>query len=302
MPSLRSRLLLMTASVIGERVEYRDPATVRRKIEDNYVKPASYAPPRRLTRATRVDMDFDYGWPCYTVAPSRGEPAVDVLFIHGGAYVDEISGMHWRMVQQLVDELRARVTVPVYTLAPAGNAARVVPEVTKLAGDIAEAAPHGVVFAGDSAGGGLALAAAQRLRDDPDRTRGPDRLVLIAPWLDVTMEDPQTITAEQGDPELSRPALRFAGRVWAHHLPTDDPAVSPINGKMAGLPPVSLYSGTRDTLNADAHRFARLAREAGVEVDFHEAPDQLHAYPLYRIPEGRRARDQIVAAIRPLAG
>ncbi|MBV2363999.1 alpha/beta hydrolase [Streptomonospora nanhaiensis] len=105
----------------------------------------------------------------------------------------------------------------------------------------------------------------------------------------------------EGDPELSRPALRFAGRVWAHHLPLDDPAVSPINGKLAGLPPVSLYSGTRDTLNADARRFARLARESGVEVDFHEAPDQLHAYPLYRIPEGRRARDEIVATIRGLA-
>ncbi|GAA3722103.1 alpha/beta hydrolase fold domain-containing protein [Spinactinospora alkalitolerans] len=282
--------------MIGAQVEYRDPDVVRRKVEAKQVRPTSYGPPRRLERTCAVDLDYRRGWPCYRVAPRTGAPGPDVLFVHGGAYIEEISAMHWRLIERLATALSARVTVPVYPLAPRGCAGSVAPEVTGLARELLERASGDVVLMGDSAGGGMVLAAAQRLRDEGGDQ--PDRLILISPWLDVTMRNPAIPEVEPRDPELSSPALRFAGGLWAHDLDPDDPVVSPINGTMAGLPPTTVFIGTHDVLNPDAHRFRALAEGDGVPVDFHEAPGQIHVYPLYRIPEGRRARDRIITAIR----
>jgi acetyl esterase/lipase len=281
--------------VVGARIEYRDPVVVRRKVESHQVRPDSYAPPRWLDRACAVDLHARCGWPCYEVAPRSGPHLREVLYLHGGAYIDQVSGMHWRMARLLAQRLRARVSVPVHPLAPDGTAERVVPEITALARDLVDRGEGATALVGDSAGGGLAVAAAQRMRDEGGHQ--PSRLVLISPWLDVTMDNPDIPAVEPYDPELSREGLRFAGRLWAGPLDPADPRVSPLNGDLAGLPPCTVFIGTRDVLNPDTRRFRERAEDAGVPVEFHEAEGQIHVYPLYPIPEGRRARARIVAAL-----
>ena len=80
-------------------------------------------------------------------------------------------------------------------------------------------------------------------------------------------------------------------------LPAEDPRVSPINGDLSGLGPITLFSGTHDILNSDAKRFVPLAREAGVSIDYHEAPGMLHEYPFFPIPEAKRAHQTIIEAL-----
>ncbi|PSK87490.1 acetyl esterase/lipase [Murinocardiopsis flavida] len=295
MTSIRSRAWRAAASVVGRRIEYRDPVVVRRKVERARVRPDPHGPPRRLDRTCAVRIDFRHGWPCYEVRPRSGPPAVNVVFLHGGAYIDQVSGMHWRLAETLVHTLRARVAVPVYPLVPEGTAARVVPEVAALVRESVDRDAGSTVLMGDSAGGGLAVAVAQRLRDESGYR--PARLVLISPWLDVTMDHPDIPAVEPLDPELSRAGLRLAGRLWAGGLDPADPLASPINGDLAGLPPATVFIGTRDILNPDAHRFRDRAEEAGVPVEFHEAAGQIHVYPLYPLPEGRRARAHIIARL-----
>lgn len=142
----------------------------------------------------------------------------------------------------------------------------------------------------------MALATAQQLVAGGVTT--VRRLLLIAPWLDVTMTDPALDAIEPTDVMLRRDHLRDAGRLYAGALDPADPLASPIHGPMAGLPPATVVVGTHDMLAADARRFARVAGDAGVAVDLHEEPGAQHVYPFLPTPEGRRGRSILVDALR----
>ena len=96
----------------------------------------------------------------------------------------------------------------------------------------------------------MALALAQLLVSRGDPT--PSHMVLISPWLDVTMTNPAIASID--DPVLRISSLQRAGRQWAGDLPLTDPWVSPVYGSLAGLPPTAVYCGNLDLLAADVLR------------------------------------------------
>ncbi|CAM5340444.1 esterase [Streptomyces avidinii] len=300
MPSLRSRALSVALIAAGRRRRFGSAEAVRTRVAESARRPASHLPPRSLGRVAEVSRTFVGAWPVYDVSPRGGEAAARVLYVHGGAYVGELVRPHWSLIRTLVARAGARVVVPAYILAPRGTADRTVPVAADLlSGLIASGGAGGAVLVGDSAGAGLALAAAQRLRD---RTGAqPSRIVLISPWLDVSVSHPDQAAIEADDPMLARAGLREAGRLYAGNLPADDPRVSPLHGSFAGLAPLTVFTGTRDLLTTDSRELLRRARAEGVEVEFHEEPGLPHAYPLLPVPEGRAARDRIVELISAAA-
>lgn len=300
MPSLRSRALSVALMASGRRRRFGSAEVVRTRVAESMRRPASHLPPRSLGRVAEVSRTFVGAWPVYEVSPLGVEPAARVLYVHGGGYVNELVRAHWSLVRTLVTQARARVVVPAYILAPRGTADRTVPVAADLlSGLIASGGAGGTVLLGDSAGGGLALAAAQRLRDRDGAQ--PSRIVLLSPWLDVSMSHPDQAAIEAGDPLLARPGLREAGRLYAGNLAVDDPRVSPLHGSFAGLAPLTVFTGTRDVLTTDSRELLDRARAAGAEVEFIEAPGLPHVYPLLPLPEGRAARDRIVELVRAAA-
>ena len=141
----------------------------------------------------------------------------------------------------------------------------------------------------------MTVAVAVQLRD-----RGlaaPYRTVLISPWLDVTLTAPDIPALAAKDPFLAPAGLAAAGGLYRGRLPAEDPRVSPINGDLSGLGPITEASGTHDILHSDAKRFVPLAKAASVSLDYHEAPGMLHVYPLFPIPEAKHARRTISEAL-----
>ncbi|WP_424215163.1 alpha/beta hydrolase fold domain-containing protein [Streptomyces sp. BI20] len=299
-PSLRTRLLAAGLTAARRRERYGESSAIRATVARAAVRPPSHLPPRSLGRVAEVSRTFVGAWPVYDVAPLTGEPSARVLYLHGGAYVHELGRPHWSLVRTLVTEARARVVVPAYTLAPRGTAVRSVPIATDLlSGLLADGGRGGTLLLGDAAGAGLALAAAQRLRDRSGDQ--PTRIVLISPWLDATVSHPEQAEIERVDPVLARSGLREAGRLYAGTLPPEDPLVSPLHGSHAGLAPLTVFTGSRDLLVTDSREVTRRARAAGVAVDCHEEPGLPHGYPLLPVPEGRVARARLVALVRSLA-
>ncbi|NXY97497.1 alpha/beta hydrolase fold domain-containing protein [Streptomyces sp. BR123] len=300
MPSLRSRALSVALIAAGWRRRFASAEAVHARVAESARRPASHLPPRSLGRVAEVSRTFVGAWPVYDVAPRGAEPTARVLYVHGGGYIHELVRPHWAMIRTLVTQAQARVVVPAYILAPRGTADRTVPVAADLlSGLIESGGDGGTVLIGDSSGAGLALAAAQRLRD---RTGAqPSRIVLISPWLDLTMSHPDQAALEADDPVLARPGLLEAGRLYAGTLAADDPQVSPLRGSFGGLAPLTVFTGTRDVLSPDSRELLRRARNAGAEVEFHEEPGLPHAYPLLPVPEGRAARDRIVELIRAAA-
>jgi acetyl esterase/lipase len=187
-----------------------------------------------------------------------------------------------------------------YTLAPSGTAATGVDEV---AGAVRAASErHGLtpIVAGDSAGGGLAVAVACRLRGTP---AAPAHLALFSPWLDVAVRNPEARALDRRDPSLALPGLLVGGELWAGELGADDPSVSPLFADPTGLPPISLVVGTRDMLYPDAREFAASARSQGVDIATFTASDAFHVFPAATwLPESISSRvwlkQRLAAALR----
>ena len=249
-------------------------------------------PVERAVRGLTVTHHEVAGRAVYEVSRPglAAEAAPVVVYLHGGAFVSEIAPQHWALVAEIARTLDVVVQVPIYGLAPAHHAAEATALVATLLDRLYEAG-RPAYLVGDSAGGNLALIGAQQAAARGVPVRG---VTLMAPWLDLTMANPEIAALEPHDPWLARAALHEVARVWAGGVPLDDPAVSPLFGSCDGLPPVSLWIGTRDITLPDT----RLLRERLPEVTYHELDGALHVFPLLPVPEGRAARPVLIEEVR----
>jgi epsilon-lactone hydrolase len=256
--------------------------------------PREAAPPRRLTRRHDVSRREVEGFPVWTVRPRDGSgPAA--VYLHGGAYVEGIAPQHWTLIGRLADA-GVRVEVPQYGLAPRYSHREAFPFLHRVWAELfAEAPPEGVVLAGDSAGGGLALALAQELVAAGGD--GPARLVLLSPWLDLTLSHPELPRYEARDPWLAAAGIRAAGLAWADGNDPTLPRLSPGNGELTDLPPTSVLVGTREIGYPDAETFAGRAAAAGVDVELIIADGAVHVYPLVPAPEGTEGTRAVIEAV-----
>jgi monoterpene epsilon-lactone hydrolase len=294
--SFLSRLMPLVITIRGGKRRYRSAEKTLAHVKQRAAHPVTSAPPASLRRSVDVTRMKIAGWQVYVVTPRGAEAAKRGLYLHGGSYVYEIAPQHWTLIADLVASAGIAMTVPIFPLAPAETANTIVPKAADLAQTlISEVGADNVTLLGDSAGGGMALAVAMLLRD-----RGVAPLhatILISPWLDISGTDPELARIEPKDPWLAVPGSVAAGALYRGELPDSDPLVSPINGSLDGLGPLTMFSGTRDILNADAHRLVAKAAAAGQALDYHEAPEMIHVYPLLPIPEAKAARDVMRRAI-----
>jgi acetyl esterase/lipase len=121
--------------------------------------------------------------------------------------------------------------------------------------------------------------------------------VLLSPWLDLTLGHPQIPLYERSDPWLARPGLVEAGLAWAGGDDPTAPRLSPGNGPLAGLPPTSVFVGTREIAFPDAADLAEAAAAAGVDVVLTVADGAVHVYPLVPTPEGAAGTRAVVRAV-----
>lgn len=249
-------------------------------------------PPRRLAKRFDMTKKSIEGFDVHTASLESSDHSATVIYLHGGAYVNEIQRLHWKLIADVVAGAKVDVWVPIYGLAPqydADTAIRFVHNVFR------EASSTGPIYVmGDSAGGGLALAAA--LSWNQAAQGAAVGLTLIAPWLDIALRNPDIADLELRDPWLSTPGLRRVGQAWAGEIPSDDPRVSPLFGDLSALPLTDLYVGDRDITLADCRLFRDKAPPD--RLVYHEQPGGVHVYPLLPVPEGRAARRDIVEHIK----
>ncbi|GAB2454819.1 acetyl esterase/lipase [Conyzicola lurida] len=280
--------------VAGANRTFVSAAGAHRKVRERELRPSTYGPPSRLRPDVRVDVVLGHDWPVYTVSPRRGTPTGSVVYVHGGGWVNQIVLQHWQLAAQIAAESNTTVILPIYPLVPFGTATDAAAGVSTIVRESIERYGSASI-AGDSAGGQIALSVAQVLRDEHGVVL--PRTVLISPALDLTWSNPRIPAVQPTDPWLGVPGGRVLAEKWRGDLDLLDPLVSPLAGDLAGLGPITLFSGTRDVLNPDAHLLVERARVAGVELDFQEGVGDVHVYPLLPIRSGRDARAVIVAAL-----
>ncbi|MFC7676662.1 alpha/beta hydrolase fold domain-containing protein [Mycolicibacterium sp. GCM10028919] len=254
-------------------------------------------PPFFLTHGLHVQRSDFEGTPVWTLRPASSTEKV-IVGLHGGAYVAEASLFHWWTYTDMARDTGATVVVPLYPLLPEGNAAEVVPDTADfISAMISQHGAENVSVIGDSAGGGLALAATQELvrRGSPV----PSRMVLLAPWLDATVSDPRSAAIDGDDPLLDVPSLRDDGSQWAGSLGADHPYASPLNGSLDGLPPTAVFSGSLDLLTPDSLRLRQRTIDEGLtNFSFDFRNGMIHDWPIFAfLPDAIGIRPAINRAL-----
>lgn len=285
------------ALVWGRDRARTDPAAIRAELVEREYPPAAPIP-AFLRRRHDVEIATVQGRPVITVTPKDHPPATELIYLHGGAYVQPIGLPQWILVGQMLRRLDATVTVPLYGLAPwhtVDDALALLGEVHSFVRDRARASGAPLVVGGDSAGGGLTLAHALAQRDEGADL--PDRMLLICPWVDVTVSHPEIAALIPRDLTLNPTGLRVAGELWAGTRDVRDPLVSPISADLAGLPPMRSVVGGQEILLPNARDFDRRARTAGVAASLRIYPAGFHEFPV--AVHTRESRDALTWLTEP---
>lgn len=205
-------------------------------------------------------------------APSVRDGAV--LFLHGGGYTTGSPRTHRSLAAWLARASGVPVHVPDYRLAPEHPFPAALDDVLAVYDELAARGP--VVLAGDSAGGGLALALALKIRDSG--RPAPAALALIAPLVDLREASP--LHPVPGEALLSPAWARANARNYAGN-DTDHPLVSPLVADLRGLPPTLVQFGSDDLLAAQAEALLAALASAGVETRRDFTPGRWHVFQLH---------------------
>ncbi len=220
--------------------------------------------------------------PCEWVMAPGADAAKRILYLHGGGYAAGSLDTHRALCGDISVASGAVVLNVDYRLAPE-HAAPAQFEDALLAyrwmldnGPLGEESATHTFVAGDSAGGGLALAVLQGIRDAG--VRGPDAAVLISPWTDMTISGGSLRSNADKDPMVGYGLISWMAGMVVGEGDAKDPRVSPLFGRHDGLPPLLIQVGEDEVLLDDSLRVAEAAAGAGVEVTLERWPDVIHVW------------------------
>jgi monoterpene epsilon-lactone hydrolase len=237
----------------------------------------------------------------WTTTP-KADPTRAMLFLHGGGYISGSIDSHRHMIAQAGREARARTLALGYRLAPEHPFPAALDDA--IAGYrflLSQGfAPETIAVAGESAGGGLAVATLVSLHDAGEPL--PACAWLSSPWVDLTMTGASIRTKAAVDPLLSEPYLAELAKAYLNGTDPLNPLASPLHADLRGLPPMLIQVGSAEILLDDAVRLAGAAGAADVRVTLEVWPDMIHAWHLFyqQVAAGRRALAAVGAFIHAM--
>ncbi len=271
-PRRRRAVRALSRALVGSALSARVPFDVQRRWMGLLARIARIP---ESVAATQTELGGVPAERIETPSQDGAGPRPALLYLHGGAYVIE----HPPSVRAATITFAVATGAVVYSLdyrlAPEHPLPAAIDDA--IAAYDAIEAPR-VALAGDSAGGGLALATALRARGEG--LRAPAALALQCPWLDLTLSGRSIESNRRVEPVLSRGWLAKSARAYAGSAAIDDPRCSPLFARLAGLPPILVQDGADDLLRSDSKRLADRAREAGVELELELYSEMWHDFQL----------------------
>lgn len=227
--------------------------------------------------------------------PRRGV----ILHLHGGGYC--AGGLAYSMSfgGELAVATRLRVMCAAYRLAPENPFPAAIDDAYAAYSYMLSIGlrPEDIILCGESAGGGLALCLALKLKQLGEKM--PAGIIAISPWTDLTLSGRSIAANAENDPSLSLPMIEYYAGAYAGG-DTKNPLVSPLLGDLAGLPPCMMFAGSHELILSDTLRMDEALKSAGVDVTTHIEPEMWHSYVLYGVEESKTAMTAISGFIGEL--
>jgi monoterpene epsilon-lactone hydrolase len=242
------------------------------------------------------------GVPAHWLAAPGADAGRVLLFLHGGGFELGSLRSDGELAARLGRASGMRVLFPEYRLAPEHPFPAAIDDVLAawrwLRADQGLSASS-IAVAGDSAGGGLAVALLVAARDAGEAL--PAAATLMSPTVDLTSSGASMTERVDQDPFSTPALLRQLASDYLAGADPKTPLASPLFASMSGLPPLLVLVGTADLLLSDSERLAAAATEAGVDVTLEIGEGLPHVYPiLLGTPEAAQATEQIGKFLRAL--
>ncbi len=241
---------------------------------------------------TRVGAD---GVPAELIEVKNSGDAI-ILYLHGGAYAVGSPHVHREFLSRLARACLVKVLAIDYRLAPEHPFPAALEDAITAYRWLVSGGydPSSIVIAGDSAGGGLAIATLVSLRDSG--TPLPACAVCLSPWVDLASAN-ETLD-QDNDPILNAEILAHFARAYAAQTDPHNPLISPIFADLKGLPPILIHAGTNEILYDQITQFYEKARQAEVEVVLELWKDLFHVFQIVPIlPEAKQSLEKIATFI-----
>jgi acetyl esterase/lipase len=254
--------------------------------------------PSNLLKKQQVSEEFIHNKAVFTIQnKSSIAKTKTILYLHGGSYITNFCLYHWKFINELVKNNDSiRVIAPDYPLSPEFNYEDNFKFLDELIVKYKDCFKENFILMGDSAGGGLALALAQRLKQQNKKV--PDELILLSPFLDYTLSNPMIESIQKKDIFLNADDLRSIRNGYANNLDFAHPILSPINGDLNDIGNITVFTGTYDILYADALALKEKCTQKNISLRYFEYPKMIHVWMIFTLlPESKKAIKQILNII-----
>ena len=266
MQTIMRRLVTLTVkSQLNPRVTV---ATQRKRLDLLRFTPMPGGIKERSTELAGIDTRQLTPTPCYGA----------ILYLHGGAYCTGSPDSHREMVARIARTTEREAFILNYRLAPEHPYPAALDDAMAAYTDLLSR-HQDIVLVGDSAGGGLAMALAERI-SQTDYAQ-PNAMVLLSPWCDLTCSGPTMESNRRIDPMLHPDWLTSSAAMYAAESAKDEPGISPLFGDMSGYPRTLIQIGSDEILLSDATRAEAAMKEAGVDVTLQVSEGMWHVFQFH---------------------
>jgi acetyl esterase/lipase len=231
------------------------------------------------------------GVPAEWTSTPDADPSSVILYLHGGGYVICSLQSHRHLVAEVGRAAGTRTLAIDYRLAPEHPFPAPVEDTVAAYRYLLESGikPNRITLAGDSAGGGLAVAAMLAIRDAGLPL--PACAWCISPWVDMQALGQSFVDRAATDPTVQKATILTMAEWYLGGADPRHPHASPIYGDLRGLPPMLIQVGSVETLLDDSIALVRKAGVAEVPVELQIWPEMIHIWHIYfpMLSAGRRA-------------
>jgi monoterpene epsilon-lactone hydrolase len=240
--------------------------------------------------------------PAFWIRPDGVDTDRVILYVHGGAYILGSSQTHLELVHRFAKAASARALSVDYRLLPEHAYPACVDDVFEAYRYLLKEgiSPGRIAIAGDSAGGGITLSAALRIRDE--RLPLPGCLVCFSPWTDFTASGASIQTNASFDAMIDARLIPMLAKLVLSGR--DEVASSPLFADLSNLPALFVQAGSKEVLLDDSRRLAKRYEEAGGSVVLEVWNEMTHVFQSFPtfVPEATRAIEQAGAFVHEKLG
>lgn len=299
MPSFQHLLLKQLLTAAATPLARRKPSVGAMRLAMEAGSLFQFVPWHVHLESLRLDNRLEAEW----LRPRGAHPTRVLLYLHGGGYVLGSLNTHRSLVGSLAQRTGLNALTINYRKAPDHPFPAALDDAKRAYRWLVRHGhrPHDIVVAGDSAGGGLALALLLALREAGEAS--PAAGVGLSPWTDLNL--PITALRRIAREEallLEALQMRTWGPLYAHKTDLSHPLLSPAQADLHGLPPLLIQVSTAEMLYDDVVKFVDKARAAGVAVTLQPFEGLVHWWHLFWrvVPEARQALDQVASFLEKL--